>query len=72
MQNKILEYFLQKPEFILDWRKKDINILDDMRVSQFLFWKWTNPLSPQQHTPTMTNQANSYVRFNFIGYMYII
>jgi len=31
---KILEYFHQKPTFLFDWRKKEIDILDDMGVSK--------------------------------------
>ncbi len=31
---KILECFHQKPSFLFDWRKKDVNILDDMGVSK--------------------------------------
>ncbi len=42
---KILECFPQKHSLLFDWRKKDMNILDGMRVSKlsgfFLFWKWT-------------------------------
>jgi len=31
---KILECFHQKPSFLFDWRKKDMDILDDMGVSK--------------------------------------
>ncbi len=41
-------FFLSLKTLIsFDWRKKDMNILDGIRVStfeEFIFWKWTNPL----------------------------
>jgi len=40
-----LECFPQKPSFIFDWRKIDMNILDDMGVSKlsgFFFYSGVN------------------------------
>ncbi len=43
----------EKPLFLFDWRKKDMNILDDIFILEFLFWKWTNPLTALRDRTTI-------------------